>query len=132
MKLVEPSAITTTSDGTLYVLDSAGGTGHSAAIIKIVSSGAATVFTDHLTVGLPGGLDVAQDGSALLLSSLAGRGEGDVLLRIPFTGTPTPQLTTTLAAAMEPGGLHRAAGADIYSFVDSTTTGASALYIFSK
>jgi sugar lactone lactonase YvrE len=119
-------AVTIYRDGTVYFTD---GAGH----VYSAAAGATTgtlVTPNALSLGFPAGLAVAQDGKFLLVANTDPATGGEGIARIAVSGGAVTQLALSLTANSEAGGLHRAADADIYSFVDTGAQSTGAVYIF--
>jgi sugar lactone lactonase YvrE len=131
----DPSAIAVASDGTLYFIDASSSAGK---IIKVAAGGTTGTALGggaaSLSVSYPGGLATSQDGSALLVAVFDPATGGESIARVDASSGAVTQNALGLTANQEPGGLHRAAGADIYSFVDvgAGTTGSGIVYVLSK
>jgi sugar lactone lactonase YvrE len=107
--------------GDIYVVDTVASDQALASILH-VKDGAIDEFLPHLQVGYPAGIASSPDGKALLLSALDPAKEVSVALRVDILSKePTLFAIISETPLVEPGGLHRARDADIYSFVDSTS-----------
>lgn len=114
--LVDPEAIAFDKDGSLWVLDAAGGADGLASLYQ-VQNGTANLFLAHLVVGFPGGLALSEDGTKLYVSGLDPAKGTAVMWEIDKASKePMPLSDKLFGAANEPGGLHRAASADVYAF----------------
>lgn len=118
---VDPSGLAVGAKST-FVLDTVG-LGGQARLIE-VTGGAATEFLAGLPVGYPAGIALAQDESAVLVSGLDAKGTTAVL-RVDLVSKEITSFPKAgeYDAFFEPGGLHRAAGKDVYAFVDAKADG---------
>ena len=112
-----PSAVTVTADGTVYVVDTTTSGPKQGGVIKVVG-GAATLFTTQaLTDGFSAG--IAPDGvgsNDLLVTGNTGLGSG-VVYNVSTAGVAAPlSLGTTL---FDPATIHRAANVSAWVTVDS-------------
>jgi uncharacterized protein (DUF2164 family) len=108
--------------------------GSSLASVIAVHGGKASVFVPDLGVGYPAGCALVQDESALLVSGIDKTTRTDVVYRIGPLGA-SPQVTSfskTIGAYYEAAGLHRALGADVYAWADSSANGSGTVYLLSK
>jgi sugar lactone lactonase YvrE len=118
-------AVSIYTDGTVYFTD---GAGH----VYSAAAGATTgtlVTPNAFSLGFPAGLAVSQDGKFLLVANTDPATGGEGIARIAITGGAVTQLALSLTANGEAGGLHRAADADVYSFVDTGAQSTGAVYI---
>jgi DNA-binding beta-propeller fold protein YncE len=124
---LDPQAVAVAGDGTVYYVDSNGGVQKVAAgkAVALLTSG-----TKSLNVSFPAGIAVSQDGKAVLVPDLDPATLAPGIARIDVSSGAVTHLTLTpvlTAANSQGGGFHRAANADVYTFVDSgagTGTGA--------
>ncbi len=115
---IDPQAVAVASDGTVYYVDGNGG------VQKVVAGKPVALLTGtkNLNVSFPAGIAVSQDGTAVLVPNLDPATAAPGIARIAVTSGVVTQLALTPAlSAMntQGGGFHRAANADVYSFVDS-------------
>jgi sugar lactone lactonase YvrE len=121
---VEPSGVAVATDGSVYVLDSLTAHTGAATILKVSGTPAAASTVTTANAGYPGGIALLCDGSSLLASTLDPAKYTDVVLEInTTTPTMTTPLTTGVSGLYEAAGIHRAAKANIFAFVDSGSTG---------
>jgi hypothetical protein len=126
---VDPSGIAVDTAGNTYVVDTEAAASHRATILKIDTTGATTSLATDLFVGYPAGIAVAQDGAHLIVSGLAAGGGADTVSSYAIAGgAPTPVVSSGLTALFNAAGLHRAATANVYAFVDSAGDGTDAVY----
>lgn len=122
-----PSLVAASDDGTVYFFDSERG------LQKVVAGGASAVPVGGASASLRGvtGLAVAQDGSSLVAATSSGTGG---FQRISLAdGSVTPEAAALPATgSTEPGGLHRAANADVYAFADLSAGASGTVYVLSK
>jgi sugar lactone lactonase YvrE len=120
--LRDPAAVAVAGE-VIYVLDTIASSRSLASIVSI-TDGKAEEFVAHLDVGYPGGMALSQDGSALLVSGFDDAKGTSAVLRVDIVSkeiTTFPEDDIYLGFD-EPGGLHRAKGADVYTFVDGSGT----------
>ena len=122
-----PGAVAIYTDGTIYFTAETG-------VIYSVAAGATTATAVNtaatsLSLSFPAGLAVSQDGKFLLVPNTDPATHGEGIARIAIAGGAVTQLALSLSANTEAGGLHRAADADVYSFVDTGAQGTGAVYI---
>jgi DNA-binding beta-propeller fold protein YncE len=130
---VDPSGVAVTQSGDVYVVDTVA-SGSSLASVIAVHGGKASVFVPDLGVGYPAGCALVQDESALLVSGIDKTTRTDVVYRISPLGA-SPQVTSfnkTIGSYYEAAGLHRALGADVYAWADSSANGSGTVYLLSK
>ena len=126
--LFDPSAVAIAPRGEVYVLD-AEAEGASSRLLKI-SSGAASELAKGLRVGFPAGLAVAENGRNLLVATTDATTGKAQLERIATSGSRAGDpVGTTIGSFDEPAGLHRAAQADSYAYVDSGASGNGAVFV---
>jgi DNA-binding beta-propeller fold protein YncE len=123
--LIAPDGVTAASSGEVYVLDAEGPASATRRIVK-VAGGAASTLVTGLRVGYPAGIALSQDENRLLVASTDPATGAARLERFTLSGMSAGNpATTAIGSFDEPGGLHRAAQADAYAYVDSgaDTTG---------
>ncbi len=124
----DPSGVTVAPNGDYYVFDVTAGGSHRADVIK-VSGGAATAVIADLFVGYPAGITMNAAGNAIVLSGLASASGPDTLTVVDALGQASPLVASGLSSLTNAGGLHRAANANVYAFVDSAGDGTDAVYV---
>ena len=123
--LIAPDGVAAASTGEVYVLDAEGPASATRRIVK-VSGGAATTVVGGLSVGFPAGIALSQDEKRLLVASTDPTSGTARLERFTLAGMSDGDPATTGIGGFDaPAGLHRAAQADTYAYVDSAadTTG---------
>lgn len=122
-----PAALAVAADGTVYVLDSAGKIGKVApGGTSLTSLGGAS---QSLSASFPGGMDLAQDESALLVAGTDPATGKESIARVAISSGAVTQIAAGLTGS-EPGGLHRAQNADVYGFVDASAgNGTGTVYL---
>jgi sugar lactone lactonase YvrE len=126
---VDPSGIAADALGNFYVMDTEAAASHRGALIKIASTGVASALVTNLWVGYPAGIAVTLDGEGLIVSGLAGAEGPDTISSFPVLGdASTPFVPTGLSGLSNAAGLHRAAKANFFAFVDSAGDGTDAVY----
>lgn len=130
---VDPSGIAVAQSGDAYVVDTIA-SGSGLASVILVRGGKASALVPDLGVGYPAGCALAQDESALLVSGIDRSTKTDVVYRIgPLDSSPTvAPFNKTIGAYFEAAGLHRALGADVYAWADSSANGSGTVYLLSK
>ena len=121
-----PSGIAVKSANEIYVADSGNGT----ARVLRVSGGAATVFLSGIHLGYPSGLALTPDDRALLVSALDSHGAGDAVLRVNLDTGHVDATSAGIDQFVDPAGLHRASGAPVYAWADSTAHGTGTVLVF--
>jgi DNA-binding beta-propeller fold protein YncE len=123
--LVDPSGVAASADA-VYVIDTQASSRGLASIIKI-AGGEAEEILAHLPVGYPAGIAFSEDGSALLVSGFDESRDQSAVLRIDLVSEEVevfpPADSSVFDGLGEPGGLHRAKDADVYTFVESASEG---------
>jgi len=123
--LIDPSGVAVAPSGEIYALDAETPTSETRRIVK-VTGGAVTALATGLNVGYPAGIALSQDGNYLLVAGSDPATGAAQLQRYALSGmsSGTP-FTMVIGTFDEPAGLHRAANADTYAYVDSgaSTTG---------
>ncbi len=115
--LVDPSGVAVASGGDIFVCDTLASPDRTATLFRI-EDGFVSVFATGLHVGYPCGLALTRDDAALLvLTRNAARG-ADEVVRIEVASGARSATATGAPSHDEPGGLHRAKGADVFAFVD--------------
>lgn len=124
----DPSGVTVAPNGDDYVFDVTAGGSHRADVIK-VSGGTATAVLTDLFVGYPAGITMNDANNAIVLSGLAAASGPDTITVVTATGGMSPLVSSGLSSLSNAGGLHRAANANVYAFVDSAGDGTDAVYV---
>ncbi len=128
--LFDPTGITVDHSGTIYVMDA---TQDGSRLVRI-SGGAATELVGGLQSGYPAGIALAQNEQALIFADADATG-GYELRRMPLSAGPngaTALAIASLGQVDDPAGIHRAAAADVYAFVDSGAGAAGNVWLLSK
>lgn len=122
-----PQAVTAYADGTVYFVDGSG------SVQKIAAGGTTATSlgtaAKNLNVSFPAGIAVSNDGKFVLVPDTDPMTGKQSIARIDVTSGAVTQLALTLGANAEAGGLHRAANADIYSFVDTGAGATGTVYL---
>lgn len=123
----DPQAVAVASDGTAYFVDGNG------SVQKVAAGGAAATplgaSASNLAVSYPVGIALSQDEKFLLVAVTDPTGK-QAIARIDVTSGASTLLSVGLPATnTEGGGLHRAANADVYSFVDTTAGSTGSVYL---
>jgi hypothetical protein len=124
----DPAGLAVASDGTVYVLDTIGGSRHDATVLAIAKGGKVSTLLPHAEVGYPAGVAIAQDEKAVLVSGLRDALDHSAVLRVDVTSHevtyfPADGKKSDFTALFEPGGLHRARNKDVYAWVVADTMG---------
>lgn len=121
---VDPVGVAVSDKGEVYALDTGieQGTG---TILHLVNGRAEVVATID-NVGFPAGITVSSDGSAVMIST-----KGAAVRHDLATGEQA-KFNEGIADFIEPAGLHRAAGSEVYAWVDSLANGQGTLFLISE
>ena len=128
IKGVDAQAVTAHTDGTVYFVDAAG-------TVKKIAQGGTTAsalgaMATNLNVSFPAGLALSQDGQFVLVPVVDPTTKNQSIARIDVASGAVTQLALSLPATnSEAGGLHRAANADVYSFVDTGAGATGTVYL---
>ncbi|WP_437333675.1 hypothetical protein [Sorangium sp. So ce394] len=115
--LVDPSGVAVAGGGDVFVCDTLASPDRTATIFRI-EDGFVSAFAAGLHVGYPCGLALTRDDAALLvLARDVARGVDEVV-RIEVASGARSATAAGAPGHDEPGGLHRAKGADVFAFVD--------------
>ncbi len=122
----DPAGIAVAGDGTVYALDTIGGSRHDATILSVSKSGKVSTVLPHADVGYPAGLALVQDEKALLVSGLRDASGYSAVLHVDLTSHeivyfPADGKKSDFTSLFEPGGLHRARSRDTYAWVVADT-----------
>jgi hypothetical protein len=127
--LVDPSGVAVATTGEIYVLDAESASSPTQRIVK-VSGGAATEIVKGLHVGFPAGIALAENGQYLLVASSDGATGKARFERFNLSGMPAgAPADMAIGAFTEPAGLHRAARADAYAYVDSGANDTGTIFV---
>jgi hypothetical protein len=127
--LIDPSGVTLAASGEVYVLDAESDSASTRRIVKI-ASGSATELVKGLLVGYPAGIAVAENGLYLVVASTDPATGKPRFERFGLSGTAAgAPVDMTIGSFDEPAGLHRAAGADRYAYVDSGANGTGTVFV---
>lgn len=124
----DPSGVTVDSNGDYFVFDVTAGGSHRADVIKVAGNTPSVVLSD-LFVGYPAGITTSATGGGIVLSGLAAASGPDILSVVNASGQSSPLVSSGLSNLRNAGGLHRAANANVYAFVDSAGDGTDAVYV---
>ena len=94
-----------------------------------LSGGTATAVLTDLFVGYPAGITMNDANNAIVLSGLAAPSGPDTITMVNAIGQMSPLVASGLSSLSNAGGLHRAANAKVYAFVDSAGDGTDAVYV---
>jgi sugar lactone lactonase YvrE len=127
-----PSGVAVAKSGDLYVVDTGSAHSADARVLKVSASGSASVFVDGLAVGYPAGIVFDMAETTLLVSALdAGKGT-DAVLVIDVANGRVTEFTKGIDKFTEPAGLHRAHGADVFAWADSTANHTGTVYVITR
>ena len=124
----DPSGVTVDSNGDYFVFDVTAGGSHRADVIKVAGNTPSVVLKD-LFVGYPAGITTSETAGSIVLSGLAAASGPDTITVVSSTGQSAPLVSSGLSSLNNAGGLHRAANANVYAFVDSAGDGTDAVYV---
>jgi hypothetical protein len=116
----DPGGIAVATNGQVYVTDHGAAPG--GAILNV--NGTTTKQLATIKLGsYPAGIALSQDGSQLVVSREGDASGSAVAVLNASTGAQESLFGTGLDKANEPGGLHRASGADVFALVSGAATG---------
>jgi hypothetical protein len=124
--LIDPSGVAVAGAGVVYVSNAASLQASHGSILK-VSGGQVSELVSDVMVGFPAGVAVTRDGRTLVVSARDATSGGDLVLLVD-TGTKAVTPFTGLGDSTGAGGLHRAPGADIFSWSDTSAGGTGIVY----
>lgn len=113
----DPSGVAIASNGDIYVADSSTGDRSLAQVIK-VSGGAATVLVSGIQAGFPAGIALTRSETLALVSGRNADNNSSQVYRVNLATKELTTLSSGVAGNTDPGGLHRARNADIFSWTD--------------
>jgi hypothetical protein len=128
---VQPSGVAIASSGDVYVVDAESAGAQSAQIIK-VSHGSPSVYLSNIAVGFPAGIVFNQSESQLLVSARDTTKGTDAVLVIDVASATVSQFTSEIDKFVDPAGLHRAHGANIFAWADSTAGNVGTVYVITN
>jgi sugar lactone lactonase YvrE len=120
--LFEPSGIAVTTAGTVYVADARADGGRRGAVLE-VKGGQAAALVENLSLGYPAGIALSYDEKFLLASSLEPGTARARVTRVELATRQSSVFDGGLRDNRAAGGLHRAHGADLYSWIDASDPG---------
>ena len=127
--LIDPSGVAIAPGGEVYLLDAEADGASTRRLLK-VSSGAASELANGLRAGFPAGLAIAQNGLNILVATTDATTGKAQLERFTTSGARAGDPAgMTIGSFDEPAGLHRAAQADSYAYVDSGAIGSGAVFV---
>jgi sugar lactone lactonase YvrE len=124
--LADPSGVSQAPDGRVIVHDTVRSGEHSATAVLVMGSGTVP-YAAGLVAGYPAGLSFSMDGRALLFSGSLGRTAG----RLTYSPAPGEVMNPpALSMGMvQPLGLHRARGANVYAVADEAAMDNGAIFV---
>lgn len=115
--LVDPSGIAVAGPGDIFVCDTLASPDKTATIFRI-EDGFVSPFATGLHVGYPCGIALTRDDAALLVLTRDPTRGADEVVWIEVASGARSATAAGAPGHDEPGGLHRARGADVFAFVD--------------
>jgi DNA-binding beta-propeller fold protein YncE len=131
----DPAGVAVARDGTVYVLDTVGGTyaNDASTILVIDTDNKVSTLLNNIRVNYPAGIALSEDESALLVSSVLERGANpvphavvqrvDIASREVTKFPKNDETNDTFVSLFEPGGMHRAKAADVYAWAIADARG---------
>jgi hypothetical protein len=126
------SGVAIASSGDIYVVDTVSTNALGGRIFKIPASGSPSVFLDNIAVGYPAGIVFNQAETELLVSARDTSKGTDAVLVIEVASAAVSEFTTGIDTFVDPAGLHRAHGANIFAWADSTASKAGTVYVITN
>jgi sugar lactone lactonase YvrE len=120
--LFEPSGVAVTAAGTVYVADASADGGRRGTVLE-VKGGQATALVENLSLGYPAGIALSYDEKFLLASSLEPGTARARVTRVDLTTRQSSIFDEGIRENRAAGGLHRAHGADLFSWIDASDPG---------
>ncbi len=118
---VNPDSVVVTSLGVAYVTDQGAGAGQGQ--VFRVTGGTVTPVLSHLHLGSPAGVTLTNNDATLLVSSIDPATNADQVLFLDLATGKTAAATKVVGANQNSsGGLHRAHGAAVAAWCDTTGT----------
>jgi hypothetical protein len=130
--LKQPSGVAISSSGEVYVVDTVSTNALGGRIFKIPASGSPSLFLDNIAVGYPAGIVFNQAETELLVSARDTSKGTDAVLVIDVASAAVSEFTTGIDTFVDPAGLHRAHGANIFAWADSTASKAGTVYVITN
>jgi hypothetical protein len=116
-----PDSVVVTAEGVAYVTDQGSGPGEGQ--VFRVSGGTVTAVLNHLHLGSPAGVTLANNDATLLVSSIDPATNSDQVLFLDLATGKTAAATKVIGANKNSsGGLHRARGAPFAAWADTRGT----------
>ncbi|AUX47122.1 uncharacterized protein SOCE26_086340 [Sorangium cellulosum] len=129
--LVDPSGVAVAGDGDVFICDTLASPDRTATIFRI-EDGFVSPVVAGLHVGYPCGIALTLDGAALLvLTRDVVRGAGEIA-RIELSSGARSRIDAGAAGRDEPGGMHRAKGADVFAFADRDAQGKGSVFLLRR
>jgi sugar lactone lactonase YvrE len=119
-RLRQPNSLAVTKTGVIYLTDSAAYQARRTGGVLKVENGTATGFADDLRLGFPAGIAMVQDESAILVSAINPMTGGSIVYRYDLATKARTDFSTGISQNTESGGVHRAHGADVYSWANAS------------
>lgn len=127
--LVDPSALTVASDGTVYVTDARGAGPYAGTVLRVPSAGGTpTVLYRRARMGSPAGIALSRDERSLLVAMSDPETGPGLAIWLPVDGMSPRALSTFggTSGLVSPTGVHRARNADVFVVADDTAADATA------
>jgi DNA-binding beta-propeller fold protein YncE len=125
----DPSGMAIAVNGDVFVADTIAAPNRGQSLLRIRGT-SVTVVATGMTGGYPAGVALACGDTGVWVSLVAGPPAQDTITSYdPGTMAATMSANSGLGGLFAAGGLHRAAGAGIFAFVDSAGDGTDAVYV---
>lgn len=123
----DPSGVAVTKSGAVYVINTSTATGNQASVIKI-ADGSTSEYITGLSVGYPAGAALRMDENFLFVSGRDADRSSDQIYVVDLRSGSFTAASDGVATNTDPGGLHRARAANVFSWADLSAGGLGTVY----